>query len=75
MFLSLVIYMIIFFRIWWAVLFGSMTGVGLYPRLTLRRSDVYICAYIIGFQYLLGFQPNILGCLIFSSVDDHMAFS
>lgn len=54
-----VIYIIIFFRIWWGVLFGAPSQLALKPTLSITNTDLCLFWYIIGIQYIIGLQPNI----------------
>lgn len=59
MFLSLVVFTSIFFKIWWGVLFGT-------PNFTCLINNIYyknvvkMLLFLIFFQFLLGIIPNIL---------------
>lgn len=54
-----VIYIIIFFRIWWGILFGAPSQLASNPTISITYTDLYLFWYIIGIQYLIGLQPNI----------------
>lgn len=60
MFISVVCYIIVFFRIWWGTLFGGIpyTSVALVHSVTIE--DLFVIVYIIMFQYLVGFYPSML---------------
>jgi hypothetical protein len=60
MFLGAVLYMIIFFRLWWGIIFGALGYVGYLPRLTLSYEEYFLGFYLIFFQFIIGLQPNIL---------------
>lgn len=59
-----VLYVVIFFRIWWGVLFGASSYCAALPITSLTISDIFLAFYIIGSQYIVGIQPHILGIFI-----------
>ena len=63
-FICSVVYVIIFFRIWWGILFGASSQLTYMPIASITMSDIQLFWYLIGIQYLVGFQPNILGVFI-----------
>jgi hypothetical protein len=60
MLLGAVLYMIIFFRLWWGIIFGAMGYTCYLPRLTLSFEEYFLGFYLIAFQFIVGLQPNIL---------------
>lgn len=60
LFISVGIYIIIFFWIWWNIIFGNIpqTCKGVY--IYLSYEDMWVGVYIICSQYLVGMQPHIL---------------
>lgn len=62
MFCSCVIYLIIFFRIWWGVLFGASSHTTKCPVTTITWNDAFMTGYLIMVQFGLGLQPNVV-CL------------
>lgn len=66
LFVSTVVYIIIFFRIWWGILFGASSQIAMYPVLTISWTDLYLAMYIIVIQYLWGVQPNFFGIFVVS---------
>lgn len=66
MFISTVVYVIVFFRIWWGVIFGASSYLAYYPQTTLSRNDIFLFFYIIFIQYIWGVQPNIFYIFVMS---------
>lgn len=66
MFISAVIYIIVFFRIWWGVIFGASSHLAKYPITTLTWNDLHTAAYLILPQYICGLQPNIFYLFVIS---------
>ena len=65
LFISVVIYIIIFFWIWWSIMFGNMACCGLKPYYILTYEDIWIGIYLILFQYIIGIQPHLLSwCMV-----------
>lgn len=60
MLISVIIYLIIFFRIWWGIIFGGISYTGFFPRISVSWNELYMFIYLIGIQYLIGLQPSIL---------------
>jgi NADH:ubiquinone oxidoreductase subunit 4 (subunit M) len=63
MFISAAVYIIIFFRIWWGVLFGASSRLASRPLTTLTWNDLHTAIYLILPQYIAGWQPNM--CYLF----------
>ena len=60
MFIGAILYVMIYFRLWWGVIFGGMSFLGGLPRLTLSFEEAALGVYIIVFQFVVGLQPNLL---------------
>jgi hypothetical protein len=59
-----VVYVIVFFRIWWGVLFGASSQLAQKPTIGLTTTDIHLFWYLIGVQYIIGFQPGIFSVFI-----------
>lgn len=66
MFISAVIYIIVFFRIWWGVIFGASSHLAQYPLTTLTWNDIHTAVYLVIPQYICGIQPNLLALFVIS---------
>ena len=60
MFIVVVFYMIIFFRLWWGVIFGAMSNLAAFPKVSMSWEEVWLIAIILGFQFIVGLQPGLL---------------
>lgn len=60
MFIGAIIYVMVYFRLWWGVIFGGMSFLGTVPRLALSFEEAALGVYILGFQFIVGLQPNLL---------------
>ncbi len=60
MFISAILYLIIFFRLWWGVLFSAGSRLATYPVTTLTRTDLYLTLPILASQFFFGLQPTVL---------------
>jgi hypothetical protein len=60
MFLCTVLYMLIFFRLWWGVIFGAISNLAALPRVSVGWEELFIALYFILFQYCVGLQPALL---------------
>ncbi len=60
MFLCLVVYIILFFRLWWGIIFGGLSYLVVLSRVAVTWDEALVGMYLIGFQYLIGVQPNML---------------
>jgi hypothetical protein len=61
MFFCACLYVVVFFRIWWGLVFGGVSYLGFIRRNEVTYNDIAIGIYIIGTQYLIGVQPSLLG--------------
>lgn len=60
MFIGAIVYVMIYFRLWWGVIFGGMCSLGTVPRLALSFEEGALGVYIVAFQFFVGLQPNML---------------
>ncbi len=60
MFVSAIIYLIIFFRLWWGMLFSAGSRLSVYPTTTLTRVDLFLVLPILASQFFFGLQPTTL---------------
>jgi NADH:ubiquinone oxidoreductase subunit 4 (subunit M) len=60
------LYLIVYFRLWWGVLFGGPARGGALPRPALSFEEWALCAYLLVFQFAAGLQPNLLGFYVFN---------
>lgn len=66
MFITTVVYAIVFFRIWWGILFGAGSPLAKTPKLLLTHFDLYLASYLIITQYIWGLQPNLFSIFCMS---------
>ncbi len=59
-----VVYVIVFFRIWWGVLFGASSQLAQIPIIGITNTDIQLFFYMIGIQYILGLQPSLFSLFI-----------
>jgi hypothetical protein len=60
MFVGAIVYVMVYFRLWWGVVFGGMSFLGVVPRLALSYEEAALGAYVLVFQFVVGLQPNLL---------------
>lgn len=60
LFISVGIYIIIFFWIWWGVIFGNVTYLSNIVYNSLTYEDIWLWFYIVLIQYFIGMQPHLL---------------
>lgn len=60
MIISVLCYIIIFFRIWWGILFGGILYTSIITLHAITLEDLFGIVYIVLFQYLVGIYPNML---------------
>ena len=60
MFIGAILYVMVYFRLWWGVIFGGMSFLGVVPRLSLSFEEAALGAYVLLFQFVAGLQPNLL---------------
>lgn len=63
-FLAAFIYMIMFFRLWWGIIFGAPSALSLLPRLSLNYDEICLGIFIIILQFIIGLQPNIISFFV-----------
>lgn len=54
------LYLMIYFRLWWGVLFGGPCRGGQLPRVGLGAEELCLGAYLLIFQFAFGLQPGAL---------------
>jgi len=60
MFIGAILYVMVYFRLWWGVIFGGMSFLGVTPRLSLSYEEAALGVYVLVFQFVVGVQPNLL---------------
>jgi NADH:ubiquinone oxidoreductase subunit 4 (subunit M) len=60
------LYLAVYFRLWWGVIFGAPARGGRLPRPALSFEEWALCAYLLAFQFVAGLQPNLLSFYVFN---------